>query len=127
MSPGDWQIIVQTETIKQRVAVDMCHAPDLPCPGMADCGKKSRCVQRYSYQVCSHFVSASHHHQTSHLALQMLLSLSTSTPSPEATQDEVVQCPSIRAFRFPSGCVCHAEVVSGGEGGQVSDHHHHTF
>ena len=53
LSPGDWQIIVQTETINQRVAVDMCHAPDLPCPGMADCGKKSRCVQRYSYQVVS--------------------------------------------------------------------------
>lgn len=102
---GAWQIIVQTETINQRVAVDMCHAPDLPCPGMADCGKKSRCVQRYSYQ--------------------MLLSLSTSTttsrPSPEATTAETVQCPSIRAFRFPSGCVCHAEVVSGEE------HHHQTF
>jgi len=92
---GDWQIIVQTETIKQRVAVDMCHAPDLPCPGLADCGKKSRCVQRYSYQ--------------------MLLSLPTSTPSREdsSQSSETVQCPSIRAFRFPSGCVCHAEIVSG--------------
>lgn len=102
---GDWQIIVQTETINQRVAVDMCHAPDLPCPGMADCGKKSRCVQRYSYQML------------------LSLSTSTSTPSPEASQDEAVQCPSIRAFRFPSGCVCHAEVVSGGEA--HSEHHHH--
>ena len=60
----------------------------------------------------------------------MLLSLSTSTstpsPSPEATTTETVQCPSIRAFRFPSGCVCHAEVVSGEE--DLGEHHHHqTF
>jgi len=101
---GDWQIIVQTETINQKVAVDMCHAPDLPCPGMADCGKKSRCVQRYSYQ--------------------MLLSLPTSTPSREDSSQpsEAVQCPSIRAFRFPSGCVCHAEIVSGEESEEHSDH-----
>jgi len=101
---GDWQIIVQTETINQRVAVDMCHAPDLPCPGMADCGKKSRCVQRYSYQ--------------------MLLSLPTSTPSREDSSQasEAVQCPSIRAFRFPSGCVCHAEIVSDEESHEHSEH-----
>lgn len=48
---GLWQVIVQTEDILQRVGVDMCHDPDLPCPGLADCGKKSRCVQRYNYQV----------------------------------------------------------------------------
>ena len=54
----------------------------------------------------------------------MLLSLSTSTPSKE---EETVQCPSIRAFRFPSGCVCHAEVVGGEERPDLSEHHHHSF
>ena len=75
---GDWQIIVQTETINQRVAVDMCHAPDLPCPGMADCGKKSRCVQRYSYQVgCTYLViiSTSDNHQTSPLSSDVAVSV----------------------------------------------------
>ena len=48
---GVWQVIVQTREVEQRVGVDMCHDPDLPCPGLADCGKKSRCVQRYNYQV----------------------------------------------------------------------------
>ena len=51
--PGSWQVIVQTDKIVQRVGVDMCHDPELPCPGLADCGKKSRCVQRYNYQVRS--------------------------------------------------------------------------
>ena len=46
-------MIVQTDKIVQRVGVDMCHDPELPCPGLADCGKKSRCVQRYNYQVRS--------------------------------------------------------------------------
>ena len=44
-------MIVQTPSVQQRVGVDMCHAVDLPCPGLADCGKKSRCVQRYNHQV----------------------------------------------------------------------------
>ena len=48
---GEWQVIIQTHDVAQRVAVDMCHDPELPCPGLADCGKKSRCVQRYNYQV----------------------------------------------------------------------------
>ena len=118
---GDWQIIVQTETINQKVAVDMCHAPDLPCPGMADCGKKSRCVQRYSYQVISEHCKAII--LTKPLSVKMLLSLPTSTPSREDSSQPsgAVQCPSIRAFRFPSGCVCHAEIVSGEES---HDHGH---
>ena len=48
---GDWRVIVQSSRVEQRVGVDMCHDVDLPCPGLADCGKKSRCVQRYSFQV----------------------------------------------------------------------------
>ena len=48
---GDWRVIVQSPGVEQRVGVDMCHDVDLPCPGLADCGKKSRCVQRYSFQV----------------------------------------------------------------------------
>ena len=49
--PGTWRVIVQTPSVQQRVGVDMCHSVDLPCPGLADCGKKSRCVQRYNHQV----------------------------------------------------------------------------
>ena len=51
MCSGDWRVIVQSPRVEQRVGVDMCHDVDLPCPGLADCGKKSRCVQRYSFQV----------------------------------------------------------------------------
>jgi len=101
---GEWQVIIQTHDVAQRVAVDMCHDPELPCPGLADCGKKSRCVQRYNYQ--------------------MLLSLPASTPTKLQPEDPPL-CPSIKAFRFPSGCVCHAEVTGAGDHESESHHHHH--
>ena len=50
-SLGEWHVILQTDKINQRVAIDMCHHPNKACPGVSDCGKKSRCVQRYNYQV----------------------------------------------------------------------------
>ena len=28
-----WYTIVQTDQIPQRVGIDMCHAPNSPCPG----------------------------------------------------------------------------------------------
>lgn len=85
-SEGIWRVILQTGSQSQTVAVDMCHSPDSVCPGLQDCGKKSRCVQRYNYQL--------------------LLSLPASSSSSTETS-----CPSLRAFRFPSGCVCHAETT----------------
>ena len=28
---GKWQVIVQTESLPQRVAIDLCHNPEKPC------------------------------------------------------------------------------------------------
>lgn len=75
-----WYRVVQSPGILQKVAIDMCHDPGSPCPGVSDCGSKSRCVQRYNYQY--------------------LLSV----------EPALNDCPKIRAFKFPSGCVCHREV-----------------
>jgi len=83
-SQGVWRVILQTPSQSQTIAVDMCHSPDSVCPGLQDCGKKSRCVQRYNYQL--------------------LLSL-------PASSSTTGSCPSLHAFRFPSGCVCHAETT----------------
>ena len=30
-STGKWQVVVQTEDLPQRVAIDLCHAPGTPC------------------------------------------------------------------------------------------------
>jgi len=76
-----WYMVVQTRDILQKVAIEMCHDPGSPCPGLSDCGTKSRCVQRYNYQY--------------------LLSL----------HPDLVDCPKIRAFKFPAGCVCHREIL----------------
>ena len=84
---GTWRVIVQSSSRKllaQTFALDTCTAPDSPCPGLAECGRKSRCVQRYNYHL--------------------MLAIDTNQAS-EAGED----CPSLRAFRLPSGCVCHAE------------------
>lgn len=82
---GTWRLIVQSSSnrnqISQTFALDTCTAPDSPCPGLAECGRKSRCVQRYNYHL--------------------MLAIDTN----QAEED----CPSLRAFRLPSGCVCHAE------------------
>jgi len=82
---GNWNIILQTDRILQRVALDTCTKPGYPCTGITACGKRSQCVQRFNHQL--------------------LLSL----PS---TMLSTSLCPSIRAFKFPSGCVCHAEIVN---------------
>jgi len=82
---GNWNIILQTDRILQRVALDTCTRPGYPCTGITTCGKRSQCVQRFNHQL--------------------LLSLSSSISSNSL-------CPSIRAFKFPSGCVCHAESTS---------------
>ena len=82
-SEGKWRLIVQSPNkMEQTVAVDTCTNPDSPCPGVSECGKKSRCVQRYNYQL--------------------LMAI----PLGEQHQED---CPSLRAFRLPAGCVCHAE------------------
>jgi len=96
---GEWHIILQTDKIHQRVAIDMCHHPNKACPGLSDCGKKSRCVQRYNYQLLLSLPSSSSH-----------------TPL----------CPSIRAFKFPSGCVCHAETKSDQDLVSDIDSHQHN-
>jgi len=79
-STGKWQVIVQTEELPQRVAIDLCHSPDKPCRLMSDCGQKSKCLQRYNFQ---HLLAVD--------------------------PDNLHDCPTIRAFKFPSACVCHIE------------------
>jgi len=79
-STGKWQVVVQTEDLPQRVAIDLCHSPGKPCHLMSDCGRKSRCIQRYNFQH--------------------LLAIDPDNPH---------NCPTIRAFKFPSACVCHFE------------------
>jgi hypothetical protein len=77
---GKWQVIVQTESLPQRVAIDLCHSPEKPCQMMSDCGRKSRCIQRYTFQ---HLLAVD--------------------------PDNLHDCPTIRAFKFPAACVCHIE------------------
>lgn len=79
-STGKWQVIVQTEDLPQRVAIDLCHSPEKPCRLMSDCGQKSKCLQRYNFQ---HLLAVD--------------------------PDNLHDCPTIRAFKFPSACVCHIE------------------
>lgn len=79
-STGKWQVVVQTEDLPQRVAIDLCHTPGKPCHSMSDCGRKSRCIQRYNFQ---HLLAVD--------------------------PDNLHSCPTIRAFKFPSSCVCHIE------------------
>ena len=78
---GNWKIVVQTGEFPQRVAIDVCRHVDDVCKVFTDCGRKSRCVQRYSYQP--------------------LISFDPLQPN---------QCPSMSVFRFPTSCVCHVEI-----------------
>ena len=48
---GNWNIILQTDRILQRVALDTCTKPGYPCTGITACGKRSQCVQRFNHQV----------------------------------------------------------------------------
>ncbi|KAK4020828.1 hypothetical protein OUZ56_002773 [Daphnia magna] len=80
---GRWRIIIQTPEFPQRVAIDVCRRVDDVCKVFTDCGRKSRCVQRYSYQP--------------------LISL-------DQDKRQAGQCPSMAIFRFPTSCVCHVEV-----------------
>lgn len=84
---GRWRVIVQTDDFPQRVAIDVCRNVDGTCKVLTDCGRKSRCVQRYSFQP--------------------LISLD---PQTAADEHQVHPCPSMAVFRFPTSCVCHVEV-----------------
>nr|CAD7443408.1 unnamed protein product [Timema bartmani] len=88
---GRWLVVVQSNgLLTQRVAVDICTSVEKPCLGMTgskcsqrgsgfrNAAKKSRCVQKYSYQH--------------------LITWDPDTPE---------LCPRIRVFRFPTACVCH--------------------
>ena len=80
---GRWRIVVQTGEFPQRVAIDVCRRVNDVCKAFTDCGRKSRCVQRYSYQP--------------------LISLDQDAKA-------AGQCPTMAVFRFPTSCVCHVEV-----------------
>ena len=96
----------------------MCHHPNKACPGVSDCGKKSRCVQRYNYQVGKN-QTMKFNNLMNMLYFQLLLSLPSSLSSTSL-------CPSIRAFKFPSGCVCHAETKSDQDLVSDTNSHHHN-
>ena len=126
---GDWRVIIQSPRVEQRVGVDMCHDVDLPCPGLADCGKKSRCVQRYSFQVIIRTLNQFLEIYSTFPSFQLLMSLPASSHvhssvNGTSSGESGSKCDlSIRAFRFPSGCVCHAE-VTGHSDGDHGDHSH---
>ena len=61
--------------------MDVCSNPGAECGGVAQCGLRSLCVQRFTFHY--------------------LLSL---TPGHQQ------HCPTIRAFKLPTACVCHAEI-----------------
>ena len=82
-SAGEPQLIIQTDSIVQRVPVDVCSSPGSPCGGLEQCSLRSLCVQRYTY----HYLLSSKPGQHQH-------------------------CPAIRAFKLPTACVCHAQVDS---------------
>ncbi|XP_042905956.1 uncharacterized protein [Parasteatoda tepidariorum] len=76
---GKWNIILQTDTLKQRVPIEMCRKTNTACK--KSCGlKSSQCLQKYNY----------------HLLLSV---------NPLLKHD----CPFMKLYRFPSACVCHAE------------------
>ncbi|XP_054720591.1 uncharacterized protein LOC129230214 [Uloborus diversus] len=79
-SSGKWNIIVQTDAIKQRVPIEMCRKANGPCKKTTNCGLKSQCLQKYNYHL--------------------LMSL-----NPTQKHD----CPFMKLYRFPSACVCHVE------------------
>ena len=78
---GEPQLIIQTDSVVQRIPVDVCSSPGSPCEGVEQCGLRSLCVQRYTYHYLLSF-----------------------TPGQQQL------CPAIRAFKLPTACVCHAEV-----------------
>ena len=80
-SAGEPQLIIQTDSIVQRIPVDVCSSAGSPCGGVEQCGLRSLCVQRYTYHYLLSF-------QPGQLHL----------------------CPAIRAFKLPTACVCHAQV-----------------
>lgn len=78
---GGWKVVVQSSVFVQRVAIDVCRHVNDVCKVFTDCGRRSRCVQRYSYHPL--------------IVLDPRL---------------IHNCPTMQVFRFPTSCVCHVEV-----------------
>ena len=83
LSAGEPQLIIQTDSVVQRIPVDVCTSPGSPCGGVGQCQLRSLCVQRYTYHYLLSFTTGQHQ-----------------------------LCPAIRAFKLPTACVCHAEIDS---------------
>uniref|UniRef100_T1IL86 Spaetzle domain-containing protein n=1 Tax=Strigamia maritima TaxID=126957 RepID=T1IL86_STRMM len=77
---GKWQVIIQTPEISQRVIIEMCRTPQHSCSGLTNTNTRSRCVQKFSFQL--------------------LMAL-----DPERPDD----CPAMRAVRVPTSCSCQIE------------------
>ncbi|GFS38719.1 spaetzle domain-containing protein [Nephila pilipes] len=75
---GKWHVIIQTDAIPQRIALEVCKKPGEPCNSNELCNNSnSQCVQKYT------------HHQ--------LISF-----DPESAET----CPYVRLYKFPTSCVC---------------------
>ncbi|KAI1291930.1 hypothetical protein HDE_07329 [Halotydeus destructor] len=74
---GRWFVIVQSSLYHQQVPTDMCRNPGGICNNIGECGTHARCVQKFH--------------------TQLLISIDL---------DKENDCPSMRLYRFPSGCVC---------------------
>ena len=57
---GKWQVIVQTESLPQRVAIDLCHSPEKPC-------KKTQ--QYYKKNYANFLMCELNRFQTQHVIL----------------------------------------------------------
>lgn len=74
---GRWFVIVQSSLYHQQIPADLCRNPGGVCNNVSACGISARCVQKFN--------------------TQLLISIDL---------DKEHDCPSMRLYRFPSGCVC---------------------
>jgi len=54
-STGKWQVIVQTEDLPQRVAIDLCHSPDKPCKIFVQIQTETGFNYHFGYNLWNNF------------------------------------------------------------------------
>ncbi|XP_074597653.1 uncharacterized protein LOC141852524 [Brevipalpus obovatus] len=80
---GNWYLIVQASLYNQQVPVEICSKPGSACNKSPKCGSKTRCIQKFS--------------------TQLLISINLGKEK---------DCPAMKLYRFPSGCVCDVNQAS---------------
>ena len=63
---GKWQVIVQTESLPQRVAIDLCHSPEKPC-------KKTQQFWSQNLRQLSFLMCKLNRFQTQHVILWIFI------------------------------------------------------